>query len=68
MDCRNAKLVEYCSLLSGCVGCNTAPLLLGAGDTAKGACMYMVKYMVKDAYALAASLSVLADARQHIEK
>ena len=30
--------------------------------------MYMVKYMVKDAYALAASLSVLADARRHIHK
>ena len=30
--------------------------------------MYMVKYMVKDAYALAASLSVLADARRHIEE
>ena len=28
----------------------------------------MVKHMVKDAYALAASLSVLADARRHIEQ
>jgi hypothetical protein len=68
MACRNANLVEYCPILSGCVGCNTAPLLLGAGDTAKGASMYMLKYMVKDAYALAASLSVLADARRHIHE
>ena len=29
--------------------------------------MYMLKYMVKDAYALAASVSVLADARKHIQ-
>ena len=28
----------------------------------------MCKYMIKEAYALAASLSVLLDARQHIEK
>ena len=41
MACRNASLVEYCPVLSGCVGSNTAPLLLGAGDTAKGAGMYM---------------------------
>ena len=68
MACRNAKLVEYCPTLSGSVMSNTAPLLLGAGDTAKGAAMYMVKYMVKDAYALAASLSVLADARRHIDQ
>jgi len=67
MTCRNASLVEFCSILSGCTGSNTAPLLLGAGDTAKGASMYMLKYMVKDAYDLAASLSVLADARKHIQ-
>ena len=60
--------MEYCPILSGCVGSNTAPLLLGAGDTAKGASMYMVKYLVKGAYALATSLSVLADARRHIKE
>ena len=54
--------------MSGVLGCSTAPLLLGAGETAKGAGLYMCKYMVKDAYELAASLSVLADAREHIDK
>jgi len=56
MACRNASLVEYCPVLSGCVGSNTAPLLLGAGDTAKGATMYTVKYHRE-----------LADARRHIQ-
>ncbi|CAK0867394.1 unnamed protein product [Prorocentrum cordatum] len=68
MTCRNAWLVEYCPILSGCLGCNTAPLLLGAGESAQAAGMYMCKYMVKDAYELAASLSVLADARDHIDR
>ncbi|CAK0807187.1 unnamed protein product [Prorocentrum cordatum] len=68
MSCRNAWLVEYCPVLSGSLGSNTAPLLLGAGDSAKAAGMYMCKYMVKDACELAASLSVLADARDHIDR
>ena len=66
--CRNANIVEYCPALSGTLHCNTAPLLLGAGDTAKAAAMYMCKYMIKDAFELAACLSVLADARKNIHK
>ena len=68
MPCHNAQLVEYCPILSGCSHCNTALLLLGAGDTAKCASMYMVEYMTKDSYEPAASLSVLADARKNIDK
>ena len=68
MTCCNASLVEYCPILSGCVKSNTAPLMLGCGEGAKGSGLYMVKYLVKDAYALSASLSVLADAREHIDK
>ena len=37
--CRNASIVEYCPTLSGVLNCNMAPLLLGAGDTAKAAAM-----------------------------
>ena len=67
MSCRSASLIEFSPLLTRLLNCNTAPLPLGAGQTAKGAGLYMCKYMVKEAYALAASLSVLLDARKHIE-
>ena len=67
LSCRNASLIEFSPVLTRLLNCNTAPLLLGAGQSAKGAGLYMCKYMVKDAYALQASLSVLLDARQHIK-
>ena len=67
MPCRNASLIEFSPVMTRLLNCNTAPLLLGAGQSAKGAGLYMCKYMVKDAYALQASLSVLLDARQHIK-
>ena len=66
MSCRNASLIEYSPILTRLTNCNSAPLMLGAGQSAKGAGLYMCKYMVKEAYALAASLSVLLDARQNI--
>ena len=68
MTCRNASLVEYCPVLSASLGCNTAPLMLGGGETAKVAGLYMCKYLVKDAYELTACLSVLVDAREHIDQ
>eukprot|EP00966_Prymnesium_polylepis_P337310 7391987-Prymnesium_polylepis.3 len=67
MCCRNAILVEYNPLLTGLVRSNTAPLMLGAGQSGKAAGMYMCKYMVKEAYELASSLSILVDARKHIK-
>ena len=41
--------------------------MLHASQSAKGAGLYIVKHSVKDAYALQASLSVLLDARKHID-
>jgi len=67
MSCRNASLIEFSPILTRLLNCNSAPLLLGAGQSAKGAGLYMCKYMVKEAYALSASLSILLDARQNIE-
>ena len=67
MVCRNGSLVEFSPVLTRLLNCNTAPLLLGAGQSAKGAGLYMAKYMTKDSYKLQASLSVLLDARQHIK-
>ena len=68
VHCRNAVLIENTPVMTGLVRSNTAPLLLGAGHSAKAAGMYMTKYMVKEAYELAASLTVMIDARRHIDK
>ena len=67
MTCLNVSLIEFALLLTRLVNCNTAPLMLGASQSGKGAGLYMVKYMVKKASALQASLSVLLDARKHID-
>ena len=66
MSCRNASLIEYSPVLTRLANCNSAPLMLGAGQSAKGAGLYMCKYMVKESYAVAASISVLLDARRNI--
>lgn len=64
MSCRNASLIKYSR------DCLTATphhySWAQARVLTKGAGLYMRKYMVKEAYALAASLSVLLDARQNI--
>ena len=48
MPCRNASLIEFSPVMTRLLNCNTAPLLLGAGQSAKGAGLYMCKYMIKD--------------------
>ena len=68
MTCRNGSLVEITRVLSGCSKSNTAPYMTGAGEQGKAAAMYSCKYMIKDKYELAASLSIFIDARKHIEK
>ena len=44
LRCANAKLVSYSEVLTACLGCNTAPYLLGASESAKAAMYYMTKY------------------------
>ena len=63
LKCANSKLVAYNGVLSYCAGCNTAPVMLGAGLAARVALQYMVKYLSKDQVDLRSSLSVLADNR-----
>ena len=55
-------------VLTTLLRCNTAPVLLGSRESSRGACFYLVKYLTKDSVALTNSLSLLADAKQHIEK
>ena len=66
MRCRNGVLIEMSPLLSSRVRSNALPELLGAGAEAKAAGMYMCKYMVKEAYELSSSLSVLIAARLQV--
>jgi hypothetical protein len=66
LRCANSKLVAYNHVLSYCAGCNTAPVMLGAGLAGRVALQYMVKYLIKDQVDLRSSLSVLADNRTSI--
>lgn len=66
LACRNGSLVSYNDVLTNAFGCNTAPMTLGSLESAKAAMFYLVKYLTKDAVALRACLSVLADAAKHI--
>lgn len=66
--CANGSLVEFSDMLSGCLGCNTAPYLLGASEGAKAAMFYMIKYVTKDSVELRSCLSLLVDAKRHIDR
>ena len=48
MECDNAHLVDWCDVLTGCTGSNTAPYLLGAGQSAATTLFYLVKYLSKE--------------------
>ena len=66
--CRNALLVEYNELITSLLGCNTAPLPMGCSEGAKSAMFYMIKYVTKDSVAVQQSLSILVDAKRHMEQ
>ena len=68
LPCRESRLTPVSAGLSAAVRCNTAPLVLGSDVCAKAALFYLVKYMTKDSAELNVSLSVLADARKHIDR
>ena len=68
LPCANANVTTFNHVLTELLHCNTAPYLLGAREASKGACFYLVKYMTKDSVALNTSLSLLVDAKKHIDK
>ena len=43
MACYNARIADYCTVVSGCLGSNSVPYSLGAGTGSKGASMYQIK-------------------------
>ena len=68
LPCRNGSIVEFCPAISRMVRSNATVSMLGSGDYAKGAGMYMMKYFIKDAYTVFAALSVVHDAYHHIQE
>ena len=68
IPCAEAGLVEYSAELTHAVSSNTAPYFLGVGKTAIAAMFYLVKYFKKEAGAPNTALSVLIDARDHINE
>ena len=68
LSCAEARVVEWSPELTHATCSNTAPYHLGAGKTALGAMFYLVKYLGKEAGSPNTALSILIDARDHIDK
>lgn len=64
----DGRFSECSQALSNAVASNTSVSLLGSTSQAKPAVMYMVKYVTKDAIELTASLSLIHEAIQTVEK
>ena len=62
LECANAKVADYNDVITNVLNCNNAPYFLGAGEGARAALFYMIKYITKDSVELSASLTVFADA------
>ena len=68
LPCAEARVVEWSPELTHATSSNTAPYHLGAGKTALAALFYLVKYFKKEAGSLNKALSILIDARDHIDE
>lgn len=67
LTCRNGKLVQFTPGFTSCTKSNTAPYFLGTAEQARSAIFYVIKYVTKDKISLSGSMSVLLDARKHID-
>ena len=65
LPCANSRIVDFNTVLTDCLCCNTAPYSLGAGRQALAATFYVIKYMKKEAFKLSQALAVLLEARKH---
>jgi hypothetical protein len=65
---RNAMVVEYNSLASAVLGCNTNAALLGSDVQSKSPLCYLIKYVSKPPAELAHSLPLLYHARKTIDQ
>jgi hypothetical protein len=65
---RNGLVVEVNENTTQCVGCNTAAYLLGGKEQSHGIMFYLSDYLSKDCAPLAECLTLLHEARKHIDK
>ena len=65
---RNGAVVSFSPVLTQCLGCNTAAILLGSEEQARAALFYLVKYMNKDSVPLGNSLPVIRQALLHVNR
>ena len=68
LECANSRITCFNISISLLLRCNNNPVLLGSREGSRGACFYLVKYLTKNSVDLQKSLSLLADAKQHIDK
>mmetsp|Transcript_9110 Transcript_9110/g.21562 ORF Transcript_9110/g.21562 Transcript_9110/m.21562 type:complete len:818 (+) Transcript_9110:275-2728(+) len=68
LPCRNAQVAVYSDVLTFLFGCNNDPVHLGTSAAAKAAMFYLVKYITQDSVALNTALSILKDAKKHVDK
>ena len=67
MWCQNGRITPYSLAMSGCIGANAVPLLIGAGAGGKETTFYVCKYTSKPPSELAAAKTVLVDAAMYIK-
>eukprot|EP00952_Eustigmatos_sp_NYUAD-ZCMA_P010182 41910-Eustigmatos_ZCMA.PRE.1 len=67
LERRNGSVVPYSPLCTGLLRCSTSAEFLGAGESARAALFYLVKYMIKDAVEPSACLSIIRQVRQDID-
>jgi hypothetical protein len=68
LPCLNSNIVMFNPALTSLTGSNTAAYFLGMLEQARGALIYLVKYLTKDKTELSASLVVLLDARKYFDR
>jgi len=68
LPCAESMVVDWSPELTRATCSNTAPYHLGAGRTALATMYYLVKYFKKEAGAPNCALTVLIDARDHIDE
>ena len=64
---RNGAIVDFSPTSTSVLACNTAMYALGSVEQCKAILAYLLKYLVKDATALAHSLVIIKDALDKVE-
>ena len=68
LSCANANVAEYNDVLTNVLCCNNAVYFMGAGESARAAVYYLVKYITKDSVELQQALPLFSDALKHCQQ